>query len=50
MGAGDFDVGGLAVEHEVLDVGAVDVCATAVVVDEGGELDKRHAAEEIDFE
>lgn len=50
FGAFDVDGGGLAVEHETLHVGAVDVGAAAVVVDEGGELDERHAAEEVDFE
>lgn len=42
--------GGLAVEHEALGVGAVDVGAAAVVAHEAGETGQRHAAEEVDFE
>lgn len=42
--------GGLAVEHEALGVGAVDVGAAAVVAHKAGETGQRHAAEEVDLE
>ena len=50
VGACHLDGGCLAVEHKAFDVGAVDMGAAAVVVDEGGKFDERHAFEEIDFE
>ena len=49
VGACHLDKGALAVLHEFLDVGAVDVGALAVFVDEAGELEERHPLEEVDF-
>ena len=39
VGASHLDYGSLTVLHEFLDVGAVDVGALAVFVDEAGELE-----------
>jgi len=50
FGTRQFDGGALTVEHELFDIGTVDVGAVAVFVHQAGELDERHALEEIDFE